>query len=404
MKSSRPFSALTYRNFRLFWFGQIISLTGTWMHSAAKGWLVFKLTNSPFYLGFVGSAASLPILLFTLAGGVVADRFPKKTILLTTQSILMFLAFTLAILVSTEVVTVWHVLMITFLLGTTNAFDIPTRQSFLVEMVGKENLLNAIALNSAAFHGARTIGPAIAGILIRYLGLAVCFYINSLSFLAALIGLLLMRFVREGKREPRKTGMKAEFQEGITYIFSERTIYNLIISVGIISFFGFPYINFLPVYARDILKTGAAGLGLLMGCAGVGAFIGALSLAVRGDFAKKGVLLAVSGIIFSSALLIFSLSTTVWLSYVMLFLVGWGAISQIATANSLIQLKAPDRLRGRVMSSFTMVFLGMTTIGNFVVGGLAVYVGIQTALGVSAIFCLLGILWLLWRKPEILRL
>jgi MFS family permease len=174
MKSIRPFSALTYRNFRLFWFGQMISLTGTWMHLAAKGWLVFKLTNSPFYLGFVGSAASLPILLFTLAGGVVADRFPKKTILLTTQSILMFLAFTLAVLVSTEVVTVWHVLIIAFLIGTTNAFDIPTRQSFLIEMVGKENLLNAIALNSAVFHGARTIGPAIAGILIRYLGLAVC--------------------------------------------------------------------------------------------------------------------------------------------------------------------------------------------------------------------------------------
>ncbi len=404
MKSISPFSALTYRNFRLFWFGQIISLTGTWMHSAGQGWLVLKLTDSPFYLGLVGSAASMPILLFTLAGGVVADRFPKKRILLTTQTILMFVALTLAVLVSTEVINVWYVLAITFFIGTISAFDIPTRQSFLVEMVGKENLLNAIALNSAAFNGARIIGPAVAGILIRYLGLSACFYINSLSFLAAIIGLLKMRFMPEEIREPRKSGLREEFQEGLKYIFSERKIYNLIISVGIISFFGFPYISFLPVYARDILKTGAAGLGLLMGCAGLGAFTGAISLAIRGDFTKKGILLATSGITFSSALLIFSLSTTVWLSYVMLFFVGWGAISQIATANSLLQLTAPDRLRGRVMSSFTMVFLGMTTVGNFVIGSLAVYVGTQAALAIGAKFCLLGIVWLFWKKPEILKL
>jgi MFS family permease len=202
MKSFRPFSALTYRNFRLFWFGQLISLTGTWMHSAGQGWLVLKLTNSPFYLGLVGSAASMPILLFTLAGGVVADRFSKRKILLTTQVILMFLAFLLALLVTTKVVTVWYVLAIAFLIGTINAFDIPARQSFFIEMVGKENLMNAIALNSAAFNGARVIGPTIAGVLIGYLGLAVCFYINSVSFLAAIIGLLKMRFENGEVREP----------------------------------------------------------------------------------------------------------------------------------------------------------------------------------------------------------
>ena len=401
MKSFRPFSALTYRNFRLFWFGQLISLTGTWMHSAGQGWLVFKLTNSPFYLGLVGSAASMPILLFTLAGGVVADRLPKRNILLITQILLMLLAFILAVLVSTEVVTVWYVLAIAFLVGTINAFDIPARQSFFIEMVGKENLMNAIALNSAAFNGARVIGPAIAGILIGYLGLAVCFYINSLSFLAAIIGLLKMRFDTSDIRKTQKAGIREEFKEGLKYIFSEPRIYNLIISVGIISFFGFPYITFLPVYARDILKTGATGLGILMGAAGAGAFVGAISLAIRGDFIKKGVLLAVSALIFSSALLIFSLSTTVWLSYAMLFLVGWGAISQIATANSLLQLAAPDRLRGRVMSSFTLVFLGMATIGNFVIGSLAVYLGTQTALGIGAKFCLLGTIWLLWKKSGI---
>jgi MFS family permease len=401
MSSFRPFSALRYRNFRLFWFGQIISLTGTWMHSTGQGWLVLKLTNSPFYLGLVGSAASMPILLFTLVGGVTADRFPKKRILLTTQSILMFLAFTLAVLVSAKVITVWYVLGITFLIGTVNAFDIPARQSFLIEMVGKENLMNAIALNSTAFNGARIIGPTIAGVVIRYLGLAICFYLNSLSFLAAIIGLLKMRFQHEQKRRSRSVGIKEEFQEGLRYILTEPKIYTLILIVGIISFFGFPYITFLPVYARDILKTGATGLGILMGFSGAGAFTGALSLAIRGDFSKKGLLLVISGIIFSVSLLIFSLSTTVWLSYIMLFLVGWGAISQIATANSLIQLSVPDTLRGRVMSSFTMVFLGMATLGNFVIGSLAVYIGTQIALGIGAKFCLLGILCVLWKKPDI---
>ena len=194
MKSFRPFSALAYRNFRLFWLGQIISLTGTWMHSAGQGWLVLKLTDSPFYLGLVGSVSSMPILLFTLAGGVAADRLSKRKILLTTQMMLMLFAFILAVLVSTGIVTVWYVLIIGFLIGMVNAFDIPARQSFFIEMVGKENLLNAIALNSAAFNGARIIGPAIAGILIGYFGVAVCFYINSLSFLAAIIALVRMRF------------------------------------------------------------------------------------------------------------------------------------------------------------------------------------------------------------------
>ncbi len=401
MKSFRPFSALTYRNFRLFWFGQLISLTGTWMHSAAQGWLVFKLTNSPFYLGLVGSAASMPILLFTLAGGVAADRFPKRNILLTTQIALMLLAFTLAVLVSKEVITVWYVFTIAFLIGTINAFDIPARQSFFIEMVGRENLLNAIALNSAAFNGARIIGPAVAGILIGYLGVAVCFYINSLSFLAAIISLLKMRFETGELRKHATSGIKEEFKEGLKYIFNEPKVYTLIIVIGIISFFGFPYITFLPVYARDILKTGATGLGILMGVAGAGAFMGAISLAIRGDFVTKGGFFVTSGIIFSIALLIFSFSTAVWISYPMLFLVGWGGINQLATTNNLLQLTTPDRLRGRVMSSFTMVFLGMATIGNFVIGSLAAYVGTQVALGIGATFCLLGAIWLLLRKPEI---
>jgi MFS family permease len=306
-------------------------------------------------------------------------------------------------MVSTEIVTVWYVLTIAFLIGATNAFDIPAKQSFFIEMVGKENLLNAIALNSVAFNSARIIGPTIAGMLIGYFGLAVCFYINALSFLALIIGLLKMQLEHIEITRSQGTSIKEELKEGLMYIFKEPKIHTLIIFVAIISFFGFPYFTFLPVYARDILKTGAAGLGILMGCAGVGAFTGAISLALRGEIARKGILLAVLGIIFSFALLVFSFSTYTWLSYIMLFLIGWGAISQIATTNSLLQLTTPDRLRGRVMSSFTLVFLGMTTVGNFALGSLAHYVGTQIAVGIGAKLCLLATLLLLWKKPEIIH-
>jgi MFS family permease len=373
------------------------------MHMTAQGWLVLKLTDSPFYLGLVASAASMPILLFTMIGGVVADRFPKRKILLTTQTVFMFLALSLAILVSTGSATIWHVLIIAFSIGTVSAFDIPTRQSFLIEMVGKENLMNAIALNSAAFHGSRVTGPSIAGIVIRYLGLSACFYVNALSFLAAIIGLLKIRFKQESLLRHKDKGVVEEFAQGMRYIISEPWVYSLILSVGIISFFGFPYITFLPVYARDILKTGPAGLGILMAIAGAGAFTGAVNLAIRGNFSKKGLLMASSGIIFSCALLVFSLSTITILSYPMLFLIGWSAISQIATANSLLQLKVPDGLRGRVMSSFTTVFLGMATLGNLLIGTLAKYVGTQAAVSIGAKCCLIGTLLMIWKRPGIYR-
>ncbi|MBI5097889.1 MAG: MFS transporter [Nitrospirae bacterium] len=397
-------TALSYRNFRLFWLGQIISLSGTWMHSAAQGWLVFKLTNSPFYLGLVGSAMSMPILLFTMAGGVAADRFFKRNIILTAQIILMFLTLALAIMVSTGIVTVWHVLVISFLIGTTNSFEIPARQSFFVEIVGRENLMNAIALNSAAFHGARMIGPTIAGIIMGFFGLSACFYLNSLSFLATITGLLRMRFKPEEIKTSPGSGIKKEFKEGLKYIFNDSRVYTLILSSGIISFFGFPYATFLPVYAHDILKTGAPGLGILMGSAGAGAFVGAITLTIRGDFLNKGILLAVSGIAFSIALLVFSISTTAWLSYLMLFLVGFGAINQVATANNMLQLAVPDKLRGRVMSSFTTVFLGMTTIGNLSLGSLAHYIGTQYALLTGAGLCLSVSLLLILKRPEILKI
>lgn len=403
MLSFRPFSALAYRNFRLYWFGQVISLTGTWMHSAAQGWLVLKLTDSPFYLGLVGAAASLPSVIFALAGGVAADRMSKRKILLASQFILMFLALFLAVLVATDIVTVWHVVAIAFFVGTTRAFDIPARQSFFIEMVGKDNLLNAIALNSAAFNGSRVIGPSIAGFIIGLAGIAACFFINSLSFLAAIVGLMFIRLEVSDRKEEIRKGVIDEFKEGIRYIFSESSVYTLLMFIAIFGFFGLPYINFLPVYARDILKTGATGYGFLMGIAGAGAFTGAMSLVLRGDFSRKGLFLAVSGITFSISLLVFSFSDAVWLSYIMLFFVGWGAVSHIATANSMLQLVVPDRLRGRVMSAFTLVFLGTASLGNFAIGSLAHYIGTRYALEVGGGICLLGMLTLLKKKSDIIK-
>lgn len=400
----RFFSALTYRNFRLFWIGQVISLTGSWMHSTAQGWLVFKLTNSPFYLGLVGTIGGLPILLFSLLGGVVADRFSKKDLLLTSQIIFMLLSLILAILVSTGVVNVWHVIFLTFIVGTVSAFDVPARQSFLFEMVGRESLLNAIALNSTAFNGARITGPTIAGFIIRQFGMAACFYINALSYLAVIFGFLKMRV---DIKPPAKTlSLKSiieEFKEGIKYIFNEERVYILIIFVAITSLFGFPYITFLPVYARDILRIGAQGLGVLMGSAGAGAFAGALGLVLKEDFGRKGLFFVVSGITFPVALLLFAYSQTPWFSSVMLFLVGWSAISQMATANSILQIITPDSLRGRVMSAFTLMFLGMTTIGNLIIGSIAHYIGTRGAVATGAGLCLVGIILLLWKKPEISR-
>ncbi len=404
METHSAFSALRYRNFRLFWFGQLISLTGTWMHQAAQGWLVFELTNSPFYLGLAGTAFSAPILLFTLAGGVMADRHPKKKIMLIAHTTLMFLSLTLAILVVTDTVKVWHVLILAFMIGTVHSIEIPTRQAFLMDLVEKKVLLNAIALNSSAFHAARMLGPAIAGFIMGPLGMASCFFINTFSFIAIIVALLKMRFPEASKEPmPRKSALK-EFKEGISYLLHNSDIKILLISVGIISFFGFPYISFIPVYARDILHTGERGLGMLMGCAGAGAFTGAVGLALRGDNTRKGMLMAAAGVVFSVALLVFSVSETVWISYLSLYFLGFGAINQIATGNTIIQLAVPDELRGRVMSAFATMFLGMAPLGNFTVGTLAHYIGTQHALFISACFCLAGILMMLILKPKIFKM
>jgi len=409
MDSSKPISlpqalsALRHRNFRLFWIGQVISFTGTWVQYVAQGWLVLKLTDSPFYLGLVGAVGSLPILFFTLFGGVVADRAQKRSILILTQSLSMVLALILAILTSIDIIKVWHIIIIATLFGVVNAFDIPARQSFQIEMVGRDDLLNAIALNSAAFNGARIIGPATAGLLIGYLGLSTCFYINAFSFLPVIIGLIRMTFPGY-KKEGGTKGFKEKMLEGLRFIKGEPRVNTLIILVAIVSLLGIPYITLMPVFARDILKVGPTGLGILMSSAGLGAFIGAISLAFRPNIERKGLLVGSAGIIFSISLVVFSISRTLWLSLFILFVSGWAMISLMAIVNSLLQLSVPDELRGRVMSAFALVFLGISPIGNLLMGWMAQGLGTPFSVTLGGILCLITIILLYRRRPEMLGL
>lgn len=388
MTNSKRFPALHYRDFRLFWFGQLISLSGTWMHSVAQGWLVYSLTKSPFYLGLVAAAGSLPILLFTLIGGIAADRFRKRNLLLMTQALSIIPAFFLGILTDINLITVWQVALLAALFGTINAFDIPARQSFFIELVGRNSLMNAIALNSAAFNGARMIGPAIAGMTIAYIGLPACFYLNALSFIAVIIALSKIKI--RGETKASSKGILRDFIEGIQFIKSKPDIYRIILLIAVFSLIGIPYITFLPVFAVEVLRAGPEGFGFLVGAAGTGALSAALFLAFRGDMKKKNRFMSISALCFSFSLFVFSISKVFYLSIAALIFTGWGIVSLLATANSFIQLSVPDNLRGRAMSVYAFVFLGATPFGNSLIGILADSVGTTIAVNISAVICIVA--------------
>ncbi|MDH4232028.1 MAG: MFS transporter [Nitrospirota bacterium] len=388
MQNAERFSALSFRDFRLFWFGQIISLSGTWMQSVAQGWLVYSLTKSPFYLGMVAAANSLPILLFTLMGGVLADRFPKRNLLLITQGLSIIPALILGILTSLGIVTVWHVALLAFFLGTINAIDIPTRQSFLAEMVGKGHIVNAIALNSAAFNGARIIGPMIAGLAIAYLGIPACFFLNAVSFGAVLAALA--RIQTKGEIRIGTKGVLSEFMEGIAFLRRNRELIHVILLITVFSLIGLPYISLLPVFAAEVFHRGAKGLGFLMSASGIGALTAALAIAARGDIKNKTRFMSIAGLCFSAALFIFSLTGIFWISLIAIALGGWGLVSYLAVANSYLQTTVPDELRGRVMSVYSFVFLGTVPIGNAIMGVVADAAGTSHAVTGAGILCIIG--------------
>ncbi len=385
----QTFRALRHRNFRLFLSGQAISLGGTWMQSMAQGWLVLKLTNSAFYLSLAQAMSSLPILFFSLAGGVVADRINKRRLLLITQTSSLVLAAILGVLVSLGVVRFWHVLLLAGCLGVVNAFDMPGRQSFIIEMVGREDLMNGIALNSAVFNGARIVGPSAAGFLISAVGIALCFYLNALSFFAIIFMLAIMRFEKP-KEKPKPRPMLKELREGLVYVKRTPVVKHFILFISITSLFMIPYIALMPIFARDVLHIGAKGLGIMMGFAGVGALTGSLSLATFGHRARKAVIAFTAAFISAMALLAFSLSRTPFISYALLVAVGWGMITQFSTVNAAIQHVVPDALRGRVMSLYVLVMLGFVPVGNLIIGTLAHYIGTPDAVAAGAIVCIVA--------------
>jgi MFS family permease len=390
--------ALRHRNYRLFFGGQLISLTGTWMQMVAQSWLVYRLTGSAVLLGFVGFSGQIPVFLLAPLGGSVADRLNRRRILVATQTTAMLLAFLLAALTLTGRVEVWHVFGLAALLGITNAFDIPTRQAFVVDMVGKEDLINAIALNSSMINGARIVGPAVAGVLLDALGEGWCFFANGVSFLAVIAGLLLMSMTAQ-TRVPLPGSALASIIEGFRYVKHTRPIRALLLMLGLVSLMGMPYAVLMPIFADQILHGGARGLGLLMGATGLGALAGSVTLAAKSGIHGLGRWVALAAAGFGISLVLFSLSRSFWLSAALLLPVGFCMIIEMASSNTLIQSLVSDALRGRVMAVYSMMFMGMAPFGSLLAGTLAHSLGAPSTVALGGIACIVGALVFTWRLP-----
>ena len=370
------------------------------MQTVAQSWLVYRLTGSATLLGLVGFASQFPIFLLSPVAGAVADMYPRRRTMIVIQSLMMLLAFPLAVLTLTHRIQVSHVIVLAILLGFVNAFDIPVRQSFVAEMVGREDLINAIALNSSMMNGARIIGPAVAGILVSIIGEGWCFLLNGLSYLAVIIGLI---FITAGNTRPREhEGSRVEaILEGFRFALHKRPVRALLLLLGVVSLMGMPYYVLMPIFADEILKGGAKGLGLLMGSSGVGALLGAAVLAGRQGVRGLGnwVMLACAG--FGTSLMLFSLSRNFWLSTLLLLPVGFSMMVQMASSNTLIQSMVPDRLRGRVMALYSMMFLGMAPFGALLSGILANLMGAPSTVALGGVVCIAGAVVFRLHLPKI---
>jgi len=382
--------ALRHRNYRLFFGGQSISLIGTWMQRIAMGWLVYRLTNSAFLLGLVSFLGLIPTFLLAPMAGVLADRWNRHRILVVTQSAAMIQALILAALVLTDKVTIWHIVPLSIFLGVINAADMPARQAFVLDMViKKEDLSNAIALNSSVFNSARLLGPSVAGLLIAVTGEGVCFLINGISYLAVIVALLAMKITPK-KAEIPEGPVWQRIKEGFDYAFGFAPIRAILLLLAQVSLIGLPYTVLMPVFARDILHGGPHILGFLMGATGVGALGGALYLASRRSVVglERWIALAVG--ILGGGLLAFALSRVFWLSSLLMLSTGFGMMVAIASSNTILQTIVEDDKRGRVMSFYTMALMGMAPFGSLLAGGLASEIGASHTLMISGVLCLLG--------------
>jgi MFS family permease len=395
------FRALNHRNYRLFFGGQGISLIGTWMQQIAMSWLVYRMTQSAFLLGVVGFSSQICSFFFSPFAGVLSDRWNRHHILVATQSLALIQAFILASLTLTGTIAVHHIIILSLFLGFVNAFDMPTRQAFVVEMVERrEDLGNAIALNSFLFNGARLVGPSIAGILISILGEGVCFLLNGLSFLAVIIALLSMK-MPSNKREPEKTQILQGVKEGFIYAFGLLPIRSIILFLGWMSLVGTANTTLMPIFAKDILRGDSQTYGFLMAAIGVGAILGAIFLASRRSVLGLGRIIAIASGIFGIGLISFSLSHTLWLSILLLLLTGFGMMVHMASSNTILQTMVDDDKRGRLMSLYAMAFMGMAPFGSLAGGSLAHIIGAPNTLIIGGASCIVGSLLFIKKLPSI---
>ena len=373
MNSSRikqTFAALSYPNYRLWFIGQVVSLVGTWMQSTAQGYLVYELTQSAAFLGYVSFANGLPVYLFSLYGGVIADRIPRRKMLVITQATMMVLAFILALLTFTKVVQPWHIIVLAFLLGTANAFDTPARQSFVAELVDRKDMTNAIALNSTMFNIGTVIGPAVAGMVYAWAGPGWCFTINAISFIAVITALLLMNLsgvLQAAPKSPADTGLK----EVLVFAWDNKVIRSLLFNLAIIGMFSFGLLALLPAWAVTILKGDATTNGLLLSARGVGSLIGALMIATIGSRGFRGKIWTIGYLLTPVFLMIFAFVRWLPLSLFIMACAGWSLMAMINITNTLVQTHVSDALRGRLMGLYALIFMGGTSLGSLIAGWVA---------------------------------
>lgn len=395
------FRSLRYRNYRLFFYGQMLSLIGTWTQQVALPWLVYRLTGSVFLLGIVGFAGQIPVFILTPFAGVLTDRWNRYNILIVTQILLMVQAFLLAALFFSGHIQVWHIIILTVLMGLINAFDMPTRQAFVVTMVdNREDLGNAIALNSMMFNSARLIGPSVAGLVIAVTNEGICFLVNGVSFVFVIASLLMMKIHTE-QPKPHKSHVLHEMREGLVYVYGFKPLRYIILLLALVSLVGMPYSVLMPVFAGNILGGGPHTFGFLMTAAGVGALSGAMYLASRKSVWGLERILPMATGVFGFGLIAFSLSRQLWLSLPLMVITGLGMIMQIAACNTLIQTIVDDDKRGRVMSLYVMAFIGTAPFGSLLAGAIATHIGAPKTLIIGGVFCVAGAALFARKLPEL---
>jgi predicted MFS family arabinose efflux permease len=394
------FVSLKYPNYRLWFIGQLVSLVGTWTQTTAQGYLIYQLTKSPAYLGYASFANGLPSWFFTVYAGAIADRVPRRTLLVITQISMLILAFVLAILTFTNTIQWWHILILTFLLGISNAFDAPARQAFVLEMVEREDMTNAIALNSTMFNSALVLGPAMGGLLYAWVGPGWCFTINGISFIAVIIALLLMR-LKPFVPIVSNGNTMSDVRDGLKYVISNPEVRMLIATLFVITMFGFGFVTLIPAWAVVVLRGNAATNGFLLAARGVGSLIGSLTIAAMGRIKFRGKVWTINSLLLPILMIIFAYMHLLIPSMVAMACVGFATMMILNVSNAMVQTRIADEMRGRVMGIYTFFFFGAFPLGSLISGWAADIIGEPLTVTVCAVILLVFALWVIWRQPAL---